>query len=85
MVIPQTLEEDPSVGLSSEDEATGLEAEPGVARHMFGGPTPSRGSWLLQRFLPRSVLLRMRYCSQEEGAEMGKATGLHPSLWGRPS
>ena len=38
---PSDTEEDPSVGLSSEDEATGLEAEPGVARHMFGGPTPA--------------------------------------------
>ena len=37
---PSDTEEDPAVGLSSEDEATGLEPAPGVARHMFGGPTP---------------------------------------------
>ena len=40
-VHPSDTEEDPAVGLSSEDEATGLEPEPGVARHMFGGPTPA--------------------------------------------
>ena len=37
---PSDTEEDPAVGLSSEDEAAGLEPEPGVARHRFGGPTP---------------------------------------------
>ena len=35
---PSDTEEDPAVGLSSEDEAAGLEPEPGVARHRFGGP-----------------------------------------------
>ena len=37
---PSDTEEDPAVRLSSEDEAAGLEPEPGVARHRFGGPTP---------------------------------------------
>ena len=31
-------EDEPAVGLSSEDEAEGLEAAPGVARCHFGGP-----------------------------------------------
>ena len=35
---PSDTEEDPAVGLSSEDEVAGLEPEPGVARHRFGGP-----------------------------------------------
>ena len=35
---PSDTEEDPAVGLSSEDEAAGLEPEPRVARHRFGGP-----------------------------------------------
>ena len=34
---PSDTEEDPAVGLSSEDEAAGLEPEPEVARHRFGG------------------------------------------------
>ena len=32
--------DDEVVGLSSEDEAKGLPAAPGVARHRFGGPAP---------------------------------------------
>ena len=35
---PSDTEEDPAVGLSSEDEAADLAPEPGVARHRFGGP-----------------------------------------------
>ena len=35
---PTDTEEDPAVGLSSEDEDAGLEPKPGVARHRFGGP-----------------------------------------------
>ena len=33
-------EDDKAFGLSSEDEAEGLPATPGVARHRFGGPAP---------------------------------------------
>ena len=32
------LKDDRAVGLSSEDEAKGLESTPGVSRHSFGGP-----------------------------------------------
>ena len=35
---PSDTEEDPVVGLSSEDEAAGLEPESRVARHSFGDP-----------------------------------------------
>ena len=35
---PSDTEEDITVGLSSEDEAEGLAASPGIARHSFGGP-----------------------------------------------
>ena len=38
---PSDTEEDPAVRLSSEDEAAGLEPEPGVARHRFAGSTPA--------------------------------------------
>ena len=35
---PSNTEDDCAVGLSSEDEAEGLEATPGVSRCSFGGP-----------------------------------------------
>ena len=35
---PSDTEDDHAVGLSSEDEAEGLESTPGVSRHSFGGP-----------------------------------------------
>ena len=35
---PSDTEDDCAVGLSSEDEAEGLESTPGVSRHSFGGP-----------------------------------------------
>ena len=35
---PSNTEDDCAVGLSSEDEAEGLEPTPGVSRHSFGGP-----------------------------------------------
>ena len=34
---PSDTEDERSVGLSSEDEAEGLEPTPGVSRHSFGG------------------------------------------------
>ena len=35
---PSDTEDEHTVGLTSEDEAEGLEAAPGVTRHSFGGP-----------------------------------------------
>ena len=46
---PSDTEEDPAVGLSSEDEVAGLEPEPRVARHSFRG-LPLQGLQPLQRF-----------------------------------
>ena len=81
---PSDTEEYPAVGLSSEDEAAGLEPEPGVARHRFGGPV-SVGA-------PAPVEVPPEVCpagdgsnGEEEGAEIGQTAGVHPSLWGRPS
>ena len=35
---PSDTEDERAVGLTSEDEAEGLEPAPGVSRHSFGGP-----------------------------------------------
>ena len=35
---PSNTEDEHTIGLTSEDEAEGLEAAPGVTRHSFGGP-----------------------------------------------
>ena len=35
---PSDTEDERSVGLTSEDEAEGMEPAPGVSRHSFGGP-----------------------------------------------
>ena len=41
---PSDTEDETMVGLSSEDEAEGLEAIPGVARRRSGGPAVVTGS-----------------------------------------
>ena len=52
---PSDTEEDPAVGLSSEDKVAGLEPEPGVTRHKFGGPASAGAPASLKVPVPPEV------------------------------
>ena len=76
---PSDTEDETLVGLSSEDEAEGLVALPGVARWRSSGPAVVPGSTV------HHPAAEDGSPGKEEGLEAGETTGVVPSSRGGPA
>ena len=75
---PSDTEDEQNVGISSEDEAEGLEAAPGVARHGSGRPAAPEAQPALVPVQPQ--VAEDDSGGKEEGPEAYEAAGVGPSL-----